>query len=150
MTISRGYTSDDIRAFVAEYDIIPFGKKLQWVEQQSFTKWQLYRWMRAILSGDLDRGLIPRENGTMSIPSCRKNRSEALAPNRDKDLAAQLAAKEKELAAKDVEINRQAEQIHRLEEATDALGKAIGLLHDRDVHESAPSQSTAIPRPKSS
>lgn len=150
MTVSRGYTSDEIRGFIAEYDTIPFGKKLLWVEEQSFTKWQLYRWMQASLSGDLDRGLVPRENGTMSIPSRRKTRSQPMTPNRDKDLAALLAAKEKELAAKDVEINRQADQIHRLEEATDALGKAIGLLHDRDVHESAPGQSTAIPRPKSS
>ncbi|PCC42321.1 hypothetical protein CIK65_12920 [Brevibacterium aurantiacum] len=135
MTITVGYSTVEIRAYLTEYDMLPFGQKGKWVDTQPFSKKQLYQWMRALVAGDLDRGLIPRENGTMSFPSRRKKMTEALTSDRERVLMDELAAKEKALAAKEAELARRNEDIHRLEETASTLGKAIGLLHARNVSE---------------
>lgn len=61
--------------------------------------------------------------------------TEALTSDRERVLMDDLAAKEKALAAKEEELTRQSEEIHRLEETASTLGKAIGLLHARNVSE---------------
>lgn len=135
MTITAGYSVEEIRACLTHYDMLPFGEKGKWVDTQPFSKPQIYRWMRALVSGDLDHGLVPRQNGTMSYPSRRKSMTEALTSDRERVLMDQLAAKESALAAKEEELARRNEEIHRLEETTSTLGKAIGLLHAKNVSE---------------
>lgn len=135
MTVTVGYSVEEIRAYLTEYDMLPFGQKGKWVDTQPFSRKQLYKWMRALVVGDLDHGLVPRQNGTMSYPSRRKKMTEALTSDRERVLMDELAAKEKDLAAKEAELARQSEEIYRLEETASTLGKAIGLLHARNVSE---------------
>lgn len=80
----------------------------------------------ALVAGDLDHGLVPRENGSMSYPLRRKKMTEALASDREKVLLDELASKEKALSAKEEELRRQADEIERLEETTNTLGKLSG------------------------
>lgn len=148
MTLTVGFSTEEIRAYLTEYDTLPFGQKGKWVDQQPFSKPQFYRWMRALVAGDLDHGLVPRENGPMSYPSRRKKMTEALTSDREKVLLDELAAKEKALAAKEEQLARQSDEIERLEETAGTLGKAIGLLHARNVSE--PDATEERQNPKSS
>ena len=78
------------------------------------------RLRRGYLYGDLDRGLIPRHAVSVSVnESAEFQRLEML-------LAAERAARAQEQVAA-------REEIARLHAVNEALGKAIGLLHDRNV-----------------
>jgi hypothetical protein len=81
----------------------------------------LRRWEATVFAGDLDRGLIPREGSGVTIPPAKRS---ALA-------MAQTAKQERAEA----EVARLQARVRELEQANEALGKAIGLLHERNVEE---------------
>lgn len=124
MTISPGFTTEQIREYVYEYHRQRHGKKMEWIARQSFSHSTLRRWQHAVFFGDLERGLIPRESsGMKSTP--RKKR-------------AVIAMSQAELqAAHDAELAAMTERIQSLEASNLALGKAIGLLHSLNVEEPA-------------
>lgn len=146
MTITTGYSVAEIRSFLVQYDQIPFGQKGKWVDAQPFTRKQLYTWIRALVTGDLDRGLVPRNNDPMTYAARRKKMTEELTSDREKALMKELAAKEAALAAKEKELASQGEEIRRLEETANSLGKAIGLLHARNVSEPDADEEQSSPR----
>ena len=116
MSFSPGYTTDEIRAYVFEYQGQPYGTKKIWLEQQSLTWSLMRRWTTAVFEGELDRGLVPRESsGMASIPRQRRELVER-----------SLSAQQKAHDAERDELN---ERIRSLEASNTALGKAIGLLH---------------------
>jgi hypothetical protein len=115
VSISAGYTADEIREFVHEYTAQPFGRKAEWLAEQAVSYDRLRRWRSAVFGGDLDRGLIPRDSGGVSI-----------TPGQRAALERHLARERAEHAA---EVERLNERIRELEEVSGALGKAIGLLH---------------------
>ncbi|PAY23925.1 hypothetical protein CEY15_05955 [Dietzia natronolimnaea] len=110
MSIAPGYTDEEIRSIVFEYERLRYGTKYAWVEKQAFSMHQLRRWRNAVYDGDLDRGLIPREAGSMTSPNQRRR----IAKN-----DVQEEADNEQLRAR----------IRELEATNEALGKAIGLLH---------------------
>jgi transposase-like protein len=116
-----GYTREEIREFVHEYHLQAHGTKGAWLARQSFSPHQFKRWRRALFEGDLDRNLIPREHGGMA-----RTRGEWTAFER---------ARAKELAEHESEVEQLKKRIHELEGTNDALGKAIGLLHELNVSE---------------
>ena len=61
MTISSGFTVAEIREFVHEYQLQPYGQKGSWLAARGVSSKRLRRWRDAVFEGDLDRGLIPRE-----------------------------------------------------------------------------------------
>lgn len=128
MSIAPGYTDEEIRSIVYEYERLRYGTKYAWVDKQSFSMHQLRRWRDAVYDGDLDRGLVPREGGRMTTPNQRRH-----------------------IAKKDVQEEADNEQlrarIRELEATNEALGKAIGLLHQLSEHEPDTSQTN---EPKSS
>ena len=71
------------------------------------------RWQSAVFEGDLDRGLIPRESGGMTVPPAKHGVGEGAA-ERDRD---------------ETEVERLQARVRELEGTNEALGKAIGLLH---------------------
>jgi transposase-like protein len=122
MVGTPGYTRDEIREYVHEYHLQAFGTKEAWLARQSFSRSQLRRWRKALFEGDLDRNLIPREHGGMA-----RTRGEWTAFEK---------ARAKELAEHESEVEQLKKRIHELEGTNDALGKAIGLLHELNVSES--------------
>lgn len=127
MSISPGYTAEEIRGIVEAYYQQPYRMKQSWLESQGIGYKRFRRWRDSVYIGDLDRGLIPRGGGGLSINHERQQR---LARDRDATLA-----------ARDAEIARLNARLSALERVNDALGKAIGLLHERNEHEPADSQS---------
>lgn len=121
VSISVGFTAEEIREFVHEYQVQPYGQKGAWLSGQGFSYDQLRRWSSAVFEGDLDRGLIPRKGGPMTIPPDQRT---ALERQRAKERAAQHA-----------EVARLDARVRELEETNAALGKAIGLLHSMREHE---------------
>ena len=125
MTITAGWTVDEIREFVFEYERQPHGTKTKWRDAHGVSEGQLSRWRVTVYAGDLDRGLVPREGGDMV--SVNRRRHEAMARTAGEAELKRLRARVEEL--------EQANEA--LGAANDALGKAIGLLHTRNEHEPA-------------
>ena len=131
MSISPGFTSEEIREFVHEYQLQPFGQKGSWLAAQSVTYHRLMRWRDAVYAGDLDRGLIPRESSHMTVPPSKRTPLE-------KTRAAERAVHVAELA----QLNA---RVRELEDTNDLLGKAIGLLHAMSEEEPAHNPTTPDP-----
>src|SRR3954447_16396084 len=115
VSISAGFTVEEIREFVHEYTARPYGDKGAWLAARGVSYDRLRRWRLAVFDGDLDRGLVPRDSSPVKIPP------------------GQRAALERHHATERVEheaeVARLNARIRELEEANGALGKAIGLLH---------------------
>ena len=131
MTAGMGFTADEVREFVHEYHVQPFGQKSVWLAAQGVSYDCLRKWRLAVFEGDLDRRLIPREGSPMTIPPAKRTALE-------KQRAAERAAYEAEVTA----LRR---RIGELEGANDALGKAIGLLHAMSGHEPDETPMTTDP-----
>ena len=122
MTISAGFTAEQIRGCVLEYELQPYGQRLSWLAQQDVVSYdRLRRWRAAVFDGDLDRGLIPRQGSDMTMP-----------PGERRALAASRA---KEIAAHEAKVAKLEARVKELEEVNSALGKAIGLLHQMSEQE---------------
>lgn len=144
MSSSPGYTTEEIRSYVYAYEHVTHGQKKRWLAEERISQWTMYRWRRLVFEGNLDYGLVPRESRGMSSSARRGEIARDAA-----------AASRKALAAKDAELAAQAERIRELEGANDALGKAIGLLHELNAHEPADTKMTeakdsSTPRTRSS
>lgn len=120
MSISPGFTTEEIGELVAEYYRQPWGQKGVWLAGRGLSKDRMRRWQSAVFDGDLDRGLIPREGG-VSTPLEKRM---WMARQRDE-----------RIARDEVEIARLQARVRELETTNDALGKAIGLLHEMNAHE---------------
>ena len=121
MSISVGFTDDEIRELVAEYYRQRHGTKGAWLVARGLTRRKMERWSAAVFEGDLDRGLVPRKGMLVTVP-----------PGKRAAIVRQRAA---EQAAHEAEIARLSARVRELEATNDALGKAIGLLHERNDQE---------------
>ena len=130
MSISPGFTAAEIVEFVHEYHRQPRGQKGAWLAEQGISHERLRRWQSAVFDGDLDRGLIPREGGVRTSPGKRIS----MARQRD----AQIARNEAEVA-------RLQARVRELEATNEALGKAIGLLHEMNAQEPDAAPQTSDP-----
>lgn len=131
MVSTRGYTTQEIREYVHEYQLQPHGTRQAWLEQQPFSPAVLRRWRRALYEGDLDRNLIPREHGGMT-----RTRGEWTAF--EKARAAELEKHAAEVAALEA-------RVQQLEHTNEVLGKAIGLLHQLNEREPDTAETTDTP-----
>lgn len=116
MAIAAGYTDEEVREFVYEYERQPWGTRQAWLDSQGVTRDRFRRWRDAVFDGDLDRGLIPREGSPMTTSPDRRKFAKA----REKDNA---------------EAERLRARVRELEATNEALGKAIGLLHQLSEQE---------------
>jgi hypothetical protein len=123
LSIGVGFTAAEICELVFEYHGVAHGSKGQWLAERGLTNRQLWRWRDSVFGGDLDRGLIPRQGSAVMR-----------SPAENTAIARRRAA---EHAAHGAEVDRLAARIHELEQVNEALGKAIGLLHERNEHEPA-------------
>lgn len=127
MTVTPGFTAEEISGFVREYESVPHGCKGAWLEGRPFTKHQMRRWRKAYFDGDLDRGLVPRQSSTGAAALLRARAAEEelerMREQAIKELAALRASHQVELAERDA-------QIKMLEAGNVTLGKAIGLLQN--------------------
>ncbi|WP_082764131.1 hypothetical protein [Frondihabitans sp. PAMC 28766] len=131
MSISPGFTTEQIREFVHRYELTPYGQKAFWLEGQGVSYDRLRRWRSAVFDGDLDRGLIPRDGGVVTVP-----------PEKRTSIERQRA---RERSAQEEEVARLNARVHELEQTNDALGKAIGLLHQMSEQEPGTNPTTVAP-----
>lgn len=131
---TTGYTREEIRETMHQYYLQPHGTKQAWLAEHSIPVWKIQQWRKLVYEGDLDRNLIPRDHGSMSSTPSRRSAFEK--------------ARAKEIAEHQKEVNQLKERISNLEGANNALGKAIGLLHDMNAPESDTPQTTD-PKPSS-
>lgn len=113
----RRWTAEEKTALVQQYVALPHGTKAAWLLEQGVSRHQIMTWRKAFHFGDLERDLVPRDTSHMTVAD-----------------GARLARVEQELAAERAararEAQTHAEQVARLEASNEALGKAIGLLHE--------------------
>jgi hypothetical protein len=117
MSISPGYTNEQIRQIVHGYEHQPHGSKGLWLQEQGISHDRLTRWRAAVVAGDLDRGLVPRHGGVMTSPPRRRA------------VVDHCNAHDQQ-----AELDRLAKRVEELEATNEALGKAIGLLHRLNEH----------------
>jgi hypothetical protein len=121
MSISPGFGPTEIRELVVDYQLVPHGQKGPFLAARGVSNRQFRRWQTAVFDGDLDRGLIPREGGVMTVPPAKRRAlAKADAAKQDRDEA---------------ELIRLRARVGELEQTNEALGKAIGLLHSLSEHE---------------
>lgn len=120
MSISPGFTATEIVEFVHEYHRQPWGQKGAWLAAQGVSHERLRRWQSTVFDGDLDRGLIPRKGGVTTPQGKRIS----MARKRDD-----------QIARNEAEVARLQARVRELEAANEALGKAIGLLHEMNAQE---------------
>jgi hypothetical protein len=131
MSISPGFTVTEIREFVLEYHLLPYGQKGSWLAAQGVSHRQMRRWQATVFVGDLDRGLIPREGDGMTVPPAKRTAlSKAHAAKQDRD---------------EDELGRLQARVRELEQTNEALGKAIGLLHAMSEEEPDAAHRTSDP-----
>ncbi len=131
MSISAGFTAEEIREVVHQYTALPFGRKGEWLAARGVSYDRLRRWRLAVFDGNLDRGLIPRDSGPVKIPPGQRGALERHHA--------------KERAEHEAEVARLNARINELEETNGALGKAIGLLHSMSEQEPDASPMTSDP-----
>jgi hypothetical protein len=124
----RTWSSVEKASLVAEYLVLPYGTKLAWLAERRITHDRMRVWRLAYLYGDLDRELAPRDTSTMSVSDAARVRQLELA----------LEAEHK---ARLVDSERFTAELERMQQVNDALGKAIGLLHDRAVRQEPEAES---------
>ena len=135
MSVTVGYTADEVRELVHEYYLQPYGTRGAWLEARGVTRSRIRQWYLAVFVGDLDRGLVPREGGGVTNPA-------GMRVSRERQAA-------RERAAHEAEVVRLNERIQQLEQVNDVLGKAIGLLHAMSEHEPDESPTPSDPLPSS-
>ena len=121
MTVSMGFTAAEIRDLVFEYESQVHGRKAQWLQSHGVSMGTVRRWRSAVLSGDLDRGLVPR----FPDPGAERSRMMDAVQKRRDDAR----------AVRDAEVEKLNARIRELEQVNEVLGKAIGLLHQRNEQE---------------
>lgn len=130
LSIGVGFTATEICELVFEYQGLAHGSKGRWLAERGLSSRQLWKWRDSVLDGDLDRGLIPRQGGAVTR-----------SPAENTAIARRRAAEQAAHAAEVGRLNARIRELERvngtLEQANDALGKAIGLLHERNEHEPA-------------
>lgn len=130
MSIGAGFTATEICELVFEFQGLAHGSKGPWLAERGLSSRQLWRWRDSVLDGDLDRGLIPRQGSAVTR-----------SPSENTAIARRRAAEHAAHAAEVDRLNARIRELERangtLEQANDALGKAIGLLHDKNEHEPA-------------
>jgi hypothetical protein len=134
MTVSVGFTVEEVREFVHEYQVQPWGQRRSWLAAQGVSIGRFRRWQAMVFEGDLDRGLVPRETGAMTVPPAKRTALEK--------------ARAAERAAHAAEVAKLSKRIRELEGTNDALGKAIGLLHA--MNEQEPGEDPPISDPSTS
>jgi hypothetical protein len=130
VSVGVGFTATEICELVFEYQGLAHGSKGRWLAERGLTSRQLWKWRDSVLDGDLDRGLIPRQGSAVTRSAAENT---AIARRR----AAEQAAHAAEVDRLNARIGELEKVNGTLEQANDALGKAIGLLHDRNEHEPA-------------
>lgn len=132
MTVSVGLTAAEIREFVHEYLVLPYGRKAPWLAERGIGRAQMRRWRDTVFEGDLERGLVPREGSAMGMTPSQR--------------AALEKERAREHAEYEAEVARLTARVRELEGTNDALGKAIGLLHSLNVQEpDGPGPTTSEP-----
>ena len=131
MSVSAGFTPEEIRGLVHEYQVQPQGQKGRWLAARGLTYDRMQRWRTIVFEGDLERGLVPRAGTGTTIPQGQRTGLEK--------------ERERERAAHEAEVARLNKRVQELEEANDVLGKAIGLLHKLNEEEPAETPKTTGP-----
>ena len=102
MSISPGFSPTEIRELVVEYQLVPHGQKGPWLAAQGVSNRQFRRWQSAVFDGDLDRGLIPREGGGVTVPPAKRTAlamAQTAKQDRDEAELAHLRARVRQLEA---------------------------------------------------
>lgn len=141
MTDSQGRTAEEIREIVYAYERVRHGQKAVWLAERGISHHWLTRMRRAVFSGDLDRGLIPRQGVRMTMEE--RARQYLVAHTGPDDLT-----REQTIAAQADRIRSLETELDRQKEVSAALGKAIGLLQQTSAQEPGP-DPTSRPSPGS-
>lgn len=134
MSVTPGYTDQEIIEYVHAYDCAPHGTKQHYLTEHGLTNDRMRRWRRIVYDGNIDKGLDPRNTKGMNT-SNPKRRSTAELESKRAQRIAELEGRITELEDANTVLRN----------SNEALGKAIGLLHETGVPSSANSPTPPPP-----
>lgn len=118
MSLTPGFTNDEIVDAVEEFLSLRHGEKTAWFVGKRFSEHQFRRWRLAYMAGTIDRGLVPRHASDVTN----------FGSNRIRELERELKRARLKHAE---EVGKLRAENEALQEGTVALGKAIGFLQEK-------------------
>jgi len=137
-----GFTVEQKRAHVLAYLAVPFGRKREYLREHGVSGNTLRRWRSQMYAGTLEVGLVPR-GGFMNDPDANRELSrmvEEVARLRQQLAEQELSRMVEEVARLRQQLDEQQQahdqamaakqsEVDSAQQAVQALGKAIALLH---------------------
>lgn len=123
MTV-HGLTVEQRREHVLAYLEVPYGSKAGYLSAHGIGAYQIRQWRAQLYAGTLETGLVPRGVWMNDFNvNCEVVRLRKQVQALQSAMTAEQAVHEQALAAKQAELDAAGA-------VTQALGKAIALLHD--------------------
>lgn len=121
--VTESFTPEQRRDIAVHYAGLKRGEKSAYAASLGLRPHQIRRWISALADGDLDNERFPRKTGAMTTRDIAE-----IA--RLKKIIADMKAQHARIdAAKDARISKLEDEVNKWEKASDALGKAITVLH---------------------
>ena len=121
--VTESFTPEQRRDIAVHYAGLKRGEKSAYAASLGLRPHQIRRWISALADGDLDNERFPRKTGAMTT------RDIAEIARLKKIIADMKAEHARVDAAKDARISKLEDEVNKWEKASDALGKAITVLH---------------------
>lgn len=121
--VTESFTPEQRRDIAVHYAGLKRGEKSAYAASLGLKPHQIRRWISALADGDLDNERFPRKTGAMTT------RDIAEIARLKKIIADMKAEHARVDAAKDARISKLEDEVNKWEKASDAMGKAITVLH---------------------
>lgn len=129
MTVAPGFSAEEIRTLVEEYEDLPHGSKDVWLEDRGLCKAVMRRWRKAHRDGELGRGLAPHQRPTGAVALARARAAEDELERIREETKAKIAALEQ---AHQAQLAERDARIEMLAAGNLTLERAIGHLQKLD------------------
>ena len=128
--VTESFTPEQRREIAVHYAGLKRGEKSAYAASLGLRPHQIRRWISALADGDLDNERFPRKTGAMTTRDIAEiARLKKIIADMKAEHARVDAAKDARISKLEGEVTKLQDGVNKWEKASDALGKAITVLH---------------------
>ena len=128
--VTESFTPEQRRDIAVHYAGLKRGEKSAYAASLGLRPHQIRRWISALADGDLDNERFPRKTGAMTTRDIAEiARLKKIIADMKAEHARVDAAKDARISKLEGEVTKLQDGVNKWEKASDALGKAITVLH---------------------
>lgn len=128
--VTESFTPEQRRDIAVHYAGLKRGEKSAYAASLGLKPHQIRRWISALADGDLDNERFPRKTGAMTTRDIAEiARLKKIIADMKAEHARVDAAKDARISKLEDEVTKLEDDVNKWEKASDALGKAITVLH---------------------